>query len=61
MIEPQSFEEEDEVLPAYKPEHPMLSFKAALATPKPDHLVNYVEVDPFAARETKQQTVEEKN
>jgi len=59
MIEPQSFEEEDEVLPSYQPEHPMLSFKVALSAPKRDHLANYVEVDPFAVRETKQQTSEQ--
>lgn len=51
MIEQESFEEEnEETLAEYQPEHPMLAFKAAKAAPKEDHLVNYVEVDPFAKR-----------
>lgn len=51
MIEQESFEEEtEETLEEYQPEHPMLAFKAAKAEAKEDHLVNYVEVDPFAKR-----------
>ena len=50
VIEPESFEEE-EVLPEYQPEHPMLAFQAAAKASKPDHLEQYVEVDPMAKRE----------
>ncbi len=50
MIEPESFEQEEE-LPAYQPEHPMLAFKPTAAVAKSDHLDQYVEVDPFAKRE----------
>jgi hypothetical protein len=50
MIEPESFEQEEE-LPAYQPEHPMLSFKRTAAVAKPDHLDQYIEVDPYAKRE----------
>ena len=50
VIEPESFEEE-EVLPEYQPEHPMLAFQAAAKATKPDHLEQYVEVDPMAKRE----------
>jgi hypothetical protein len=49
VIEPESFEEE--VLPEYQPEHPMLAFQAASKVSKPDHLEQYVEVDPMASRE----------
>ena len=58
VIEPQSFEEED-VLPEYQPEHPMLAFQVAAKTPKPDHLDQYVEVDPMAKRELAAATKEE--
>lgn len=50
MIEPESFEEKEETLEEYKPEHPMLAFQPAKAVKKADHLDNYVEVDPFAKR-----------
>ena len=50
VIEPESFEEE-EMLPEYQPEHPMLAFQAAAKAAKPDHLDQYVEVDPMAKRE----------
>jgi len=34
---------------AYKPQHPQLAFMEAQTTEtNPDHLENYVEVDPFA-------------
>jgi len=59
IIEPESFEVEN-MLPEYEPEHPMLAFKAAAAkTPKPDHLEQYVEVDPMAKRELAAATKEE--
>ena len=51
IIEPESFEEEDEAMPEYTPEHPVLAFQAGSKNPKPDHLEQYVEVDPFAKRE----------
>lgn len=51
VIEPESFEEEEEVLPEYQPEHPMLALHAAAQAAKPDHLEQYVEVDPMAKRE----------
>ena len=50
MIEPESFEEEN-VLPEYQPEHPMLAFQVATKATEPDHLEQYVEVDPMAKRE----------
>ena len=58
IIEPESFEEE-EILPEYQPEHPALAFQAALKTPKPDHLDQYVEVDPFADKEVAEKEVVE--
>ena len=51
MIEPESFDEPEEVLPEYKPEHPMLAYKPAMKSDKVDHLTNYVEVNPFEKRE----------
>ena len=51
MIEPESFDEKEEALPAYQPEHPMLAFKPALTSSKKDHLDQYVEVNPFAKKE----------
>lgn len=55
IIEPESFEEEEESFQTeYQPEHPMLAFKAAQKVAKePDHLEQYVEVDPFAKSEEK--------
>lgn len=50
MIEPESFEQVEEV-EAYQPEHPMLAFKPTPAAVKQDHLDQYVEVDPFAKKE----------
>lgn len=50
IIEPESFEEEN-VLPEYQPEHPMLAFQVSAKAQKPDHLEQYVEVDPMAKRE----------
>jgi len=47
MIEPETFEEEEESI-QYSPQHPALAFHAELkAYTKPDHLENYVEVEPF--------------
>tara|TARA_B110000008_G_scaffold275677_1_gene313585 strand:+ start:5255 stop:5458 length:204 start_codon:yes stop_codon:yes gene_type:complete len=51
VIEPTSFDEEEEMLPEYQPEHPMLAFQPSLNAGKPDHLDQYVEVDPFAKKE----------
>lgn len=51
MIEPESFEESEEIVSEYQPEHPMLAFKPTAAKNKPDHLDQYVEVNPFAQRE----------
>lgn len=46
MIEPEIFEEEPVV--EYEPQHPALAFHAQLQSQeKPDHLDNYVEVQPF--------------
>ena len=50
VIEPTSFEEEEEMLPEYQPEHPMLALQTSLKVDKPDHLDQYVEVDPFAKK-----------
>ena len=47
MIEPETFEELEEHV-QYSPQHPTLAFHAELQTQTtPDHLENYVEVDPF--------------
>ena len=51
MIEPESFDEVEEVVSEYQPEHPMLAFLPAGAATTEDHLSNYVEVNPFAQRE----------
>lgn len=52
MIEPESFDETEEIVSEYQPEHPMLAFKPASAeAAAQDHLSNYVEVNPFAQRE----------
>ena len=51
MIEPESFDETEEIVSEYQPEHPMLAFKPTSAEGKEDHLTNYVEVNPFAQRE----------
>ncbi len=58
IIEPESFDEEEVVL-EYQPEHPSLAFQAALKEPKPDHLEQYVEVDPFAKKEAVENEVAE--
>jgi len=47
MIEPETFEEIEEEV-QYSPQHPTLAFHAELkARITPDHLENYVEVQPF--------------
>ena len=53
MIEPEIFDEKSEVEEeAYEPQHPTLAFHAKLKTEtKPDHLENYVEVDPYEGKE----------
>lgn len=53
MIEPELFEEQTETEEeAYEPQHPTLAFHAQLQTQeKPDHLENYVEVDPYEGKE----------
>ena len=38
-------------MPTKEPNHPALSWKQASTTVKPDHLDNYVEVNPFARAE----------
>jgi hypothetical protein len=50
VIEPEEFEETEKTEEEeYKPQHPQLAFMEARgAEKKPDHLENYVEVDPFA-------------
>lgn len=59
IIEPESFEEEDNFTPEYKPEHPALAaYNASKKVTKPDHLDNYVEVDPFEKKETEEKQVE---
>tara|TARA_B110000977_G_scaffold190733_1_gene261892 strand:- start:311 stop:574 length:264 start_codon:yes stop_codon:yes gene_type:complete len=51
MIEPETFEEIEEEV-QYSPQHPTLAFHAELkARITPDHLENYVEVQPFAQAE----------
>lgn len=51
MIEPETFEEIEEEV-QYSPQHPTLAFHAELkARITPDHLENYVEVQPFARAE----------
>ena len=54
MLEPENFEEE-EVAEEYIPQHPMLALHSQLAAvaniAKEDHINNYVEVEPFAAKE----------
>lgn len=47
MIEPETFEELEELV-QYTPQHPTLAFHAELkAQTTPDHLEKYVEVQPF--------------
>jgi|TARA_Y100000589_G_C26872179_1_gene514422 hypothetical protein len=59
IIEPESFEEEENFTPEYKPEHPALAaYNTSTKVTKPDHLDNYVEVDPFAKKETEEKKVE---
>lgn len=61
IAEPESFEEEVAAVPEYKPEHPALAAYQAVAVraAKPDHLDNYIEVDPFAKKEADAATKEE--
>ena len=50
MIEQESFDEEEITLKEqkYEPKHPQIAFMAEKAAKiKPDHLENYIEVDPF--------------
>lgn len=50
IVEPESFEETEEKVEEYKPEHPMLQALDALRSKhdaKEDHLEKYVEVDPY--------------
>tara|TARA_B100001778_G_C18550445_1_gene612777 strand:- start:152 stop:364 length:213 start_codon:yes stop_codon:yes gene_type:complete len=59
IIEPESFEEEQNFTPEYKPEHPALAaYNTSTKVSKPDHLDNYVEVDPFEKKETEEKKVE---
>lgn len=50
IVEPESFEETEEKIEEYKPEHPMLQALDAIRSQhaaKEDHLEKYVEVDPY--------------
>ena len=48
----EEFEEEQTEEAAYSPQHPALVFHADLqALTEPDHLENYVEVQPFESKE----------
>jgi hypothetical protein len=59
IIEPESFEEEQNFTPEYQPEHPALAaYNTSTKVTKPDHLDNYVEVDPFEKKETEEKKVE---
>lgn len=59
IIEPESFEEEQNFTPEYKPEHPALAaYNTSTKVSKPDHLDNYVEVDPFEKKETEEKKAE---
>lgn len=52
IVEPEEFEEEQTEEAAYSPKHPALVFHADLqARTEPDHLENYVEVQPFESKE----------
>jgi len=52
IIEPEVFEEQ--VLVSYSPQHPALAYHAELkAFTTPDHLDNYVEVQPLENRQKK--------
>jgi len=54
MLEPETFEEE-KVEQEYIPQHPMLALHSQLAAASnienEDHIDNYVEVNPFEAKE----------
>lgn len=55
LVETESFEETEQKVEEYKPEHPMLQALDAIRSKqseKEDHLENYVEVDPFEKKET---------
>lgn len=50
LVETESFEETEQKVEEYKPEHPMLQALDAIRSQqveKADHLENYVEVDPY--------------
>lgn len=54
MLEPENFEEEEVAAENYTPQHPMLALHSQMAAvaniAKEDHINNYVEVEPFAAK-----------
>lgn len=52
IVESEEFEEDQIKEVAYTPQHPSLAFHAELqARTEPDHLGNYVEVQPFESKE----------
>jgi hypothetical protein len=52
-VEPE-FSGEEEAFEEYQPQHPVLAFQAQSQEPQKDHLEDYIEVNPFAEQEAKQ-------